>query len=169
LAAFANYWDGCPRDPVRTILNVLLRGNFVAVKLGSESALSALNAVSPKKDLHSVQVSRGTYSSTWSMADEACYVDESVALLRQAKRQSERARRVAAKFTERQRLPRERRMITDSHLRLVAEVYRENLRSGPTKAVGKHFGVANRMASTYVDKARKAGYLPPTKQGQKKA
>lgn len=104
-----------------------------------------------------------------SEADYADYVDESVVLLRKAKRESERARRVAAKFTERQRLPRERRMITDSHLRLVAEVYRENLRSGPTKAVGKHFGVANRMASTYVDKARKAGYLPPTKQGQKKA
>lgn len=31
-----------------------------------------------------------------------------------------------------------------------------------------HFGVKLRMASTYVDRARKAGYLPETKQGQKK-
>jgi hypothetical protein len=37
------------------------------------------------------------------------------------------------------------------------------------KAVARAFGVKGRMASTYVDRARKAGHLPPTKQGQKKA
>jgi hypothetical protein len=81
----------------------------------------------------------------------------------------ERAVRIAANFIERQRLPRDYRVITDDLLKKVAEVYRENIRHAPTKAVAKHFGVKDRMASTYVDRARKAAYLPPTKQGQKKA
>jgi hypothetical protein len=82
---------------------------------------------------------------------------------------SARAERTADKFIERQRLPRDYRVITDDVLRKVAEVYRENINDAPTKAVAKHFQVKDRMASTYVDRARKAGYLPPTKQGQKKA
>lgn len=81
----------------------------------------------------------------------------------------ERVRRFATKFVERQRMPREYRIITDDFLRSVAQVYRTNLNHAPTKAVAKHFGVRDRMASTYVDRARKAGHLPPTKQGQKKA
>jgi hypothetical protein len=81
----------------------------------------------------------------------------------------ERAERVAIKFLERQRLPREYRVIDDDFLRSVGEVYRQNISHAPTKAVAKAFGVKNRMASTYVDRARKAGHLPPTKQGQKKA
>ena len=80
-----------------------------------------------------------------------------------------RAMRVAEKFIERQRLPRDYRVLTDDVLRKVAEVYRANINYAPTKAVAKHFGLKDRMASTYVDRARKAGYLPPTKQGQKKA
>ena len=81
----------------------------------------------------------------------------------------ERAARIASKFIERQRLPRDYRVINDELLKKVAEVYRDNIHRAPTKAVAKHFGVKDRMASTYVDRARKAGYLPPTKQGQKKA
>jgi hypothetical protein len=80
-----------------------------------------------------------------------------------------RSKRMAEKFVERQRRPREYRVITDSFLKSVAEVYRENIHGAPTKAVAKHFDVKGRMASTYVDRARRAGYLPPTKQGQKKA
>lgn len=81
----------------------------------------------------------------------------------------QRAMRVAEKFVERQRLPRDYRVLNDEVLRQVAEVYRANVSHAPTKAVAKHFSVRDRMASTYVDRARKAGYLPPTKQGQKKA
>lgn len=80
-----------------------------------------------------------------------------------------RSKRMAEKFVERQRRPREYRAITDSFLKSVAEVYRANIHGAPTKAVAKYFGVKDRMASTYVDRARKKGYLPPTKQGQKKA
>ena len=79
------------------------------------------------------------------------------------------AMRTAKKFIERQRRSREYRLITNEFLIEVAEVYRENIQHAPTKAVAKAFGVKDRMASTYVDKARKAGHLPPTKQGQKKA
>jgi hypothetical protein len=82
---------------------------------------------------------------------------------------SDRAMRAAEKVIEQQRLPREYRILTDDVLRKVAEVYRDNIKHGPTKAVAKHFGVKDRMASTYVDRARKAGHLPATKQGQKKA
>jgi hypothetical protein len=76
---------------------------------------------------------------------------------------------VASKFVERQRLPRELRVITDSFLQAVAEVYRRNIGHAPTQAVAKTFGVRSRMASQYVDRARNAGHLPPTSQGKKKA
>jgi hypothetical protein len=77
--------------------------------------------------------------------------------------------RIARKFVERQRLPRERRATTPEFLRSVAEVYRANIDGAPTKAVAAMFNVKDRMASTYVERARKKGYLPETKQGQKKA
>lgn len=79
------------------------------------------------------------------------------------------ALRIAERFIEQQRLPREYRVITDDFLRQVAKVYRENFARAPLKAVAKHFGVKDRMASVYVGKARQKGFLPPTKQGQKKA
>lgn len=79
------------------------------------------------------------------------------------------AMRVAEKFIERQRLPRDYRVITDDFLQNVAQVYRDNIGHAPTKAVAKAFGVKDRMASTYVDRARRAGHLSRTKQGQKKA
>ena len=81
----------------------------------------------------------------------------------------ELAERIAKKFIERQRRPRDYRVITDDFLKEVAEVYRENIHHAPTKAVAKRFDVKDRMASTYVDRARRAGFLPPTKQGKKKA
>ena len=82
---------------------------------------------------------------------------------------SEAVLREATKLIERQRLPKEYRVITDSFLRAVAMIYRQNIDYAPTQAVARFFGVKSRMASNYVDRARKANYLPPTKQGQKKA
>jgi hemoglobin-like flavoprotein len=81
----------------------------------------------------------------------------------------ERVERIAAKFVERQRLPRDYRVITDDFLKSVADVYRKNIGHAPARAVAKTFGVRARMASTYVDRARRAGHLPPTKRGKKKA
>ena len=81
----------------------------------------------------------------------------------------EQAFRDASKFVVRQRLPKTYRAITPSFLKAVAEVYRSNIDRAPTQAVAKTFGVKARMASTYVDRARKAGFLPETKQGKKKA
>lgn len=83
--------------------------------------------------------------------------------------ESDRAMRVAEKFVERQRRPREYRVLNDDVLQKVAEIYRANFHHAPTKAVAKHFGIKERMASEYVVRARKANHLPPTKQGQKKA
>ena len=76
----------------------------------------------------------------------------------------------ARNFVDRQRRPREHRAINDDLLRSVAEVYRVNVnKRAPTQAVAKHFGVGNRMASTYVQKARERGLLPPTRRGKKNA
>jgi hypothetical protein len=61
------------------------------------------------------------------------------------------------------------RAITDEFLASVADVYRRNIDHAPTQAVARTFGVKPRMASNYVDRARKAGHLPPTKQGKKRA
>lgn len=81
----------------------------------------------------------------------------------------ETANRAANKFIQRQRLPRDYRRIDDSLLREVAEVYRANIRTAPTKAVAKHFGVKDRMAAEYVKRARDRNFLPPTKRGKKQA
>lgn len=101
--------------------------------------------------------------------DQPEALDEHLALIQENKRITAEARRMAQTFMERQRRPREHRVITDSFLKLVAEVYRANFDRAPTKAVAKKFNVRDRMASTYVQRARRTGYLPPTKQGQKKA
>ncbi len=79
------------------------------------------------------------------------------------------ANRAATKLIELQRRPREYRRIDDKLLREVAEVYRANIRTAPTKAVAKHFVVKDRMAATYVQRARGRGFLPKTKQGKKQA
>jgi hypothetical protein len=73
----------------------------------------------------------------------------------------------ARKFVEQTRTG--HRAITPELLKSVAEVYRRNIDHAPTQAVAKTFGVKMRMASTYVDRARQADYLPKTKQGKKKA
>lgn len=79
------------------------------------------------------------------------------------------SKRAAVKFVERQRRPREYRVITDNaFLRSVAEVYIDNFGGAPRKAVAQYFGVTDRVASTYIGKARSKGFLSPTKQGQKK-
>jgi hypothetical protein len=81
-----------------------------------------------------------------------------------------KSRQAARNFVDRQRRPREHRAINDDLLRSVAEVYRANVnKRAPTQAVAKHFGVGNRMASTYVQKARERGLLPPTIRGKKNA
>jgi hypothetical protein len=79
------------------------------------------------------------------------------------------ARLAAQRFVDRQRRPRERRRITPDFLKEVAKVYRENIKGTPTTAVGETFKVSERMASDYVTKARRAGHLPKTVRGKKKA
>jgi hypothetical protein len=73
----------------------------------------------------------------------------------------------ARKFVEQARAG--NRVITAALLENVADVYRRNIDHAPTQAVARTFGVKSRMASNYVDRARRAGYLPPTKQGKKQA
>lgn len=81
-----------------------------------------------------------------------------------------KSRKAARNFVDRQRRPREYRAINDDLLRAVAEVYRANItKRAPTQAVAKHFGVGNRMASEYVQRARAQGLLPPTVRGKKNA
>lgn len=75
----------------------------------------------------------------------------------------------ARKFVDQLRTKPGNRAITSELLKSVADVYRHNIDHAPTQAVARAFGVKLRMASTYVDRARRAGYLPPTKQGKKKA
>jgi hypothetical protein len=58
--------------------------------------------------------------------------------------------------------------MTPEFLQEVAKVYRENFDGNPTKAVAVTFNVQSRMASKYVDAARRRGYLPPTVRGQKR-
>jgi hypothetical protein len=75
----------------------------------------------------------------------------------------------ARKFVDQLRAGPGNRAITPELLKSVADVYRRNIDHAPTQAVARTFGVRSRMASTYVDRARRRGYLPPTKQGKKKA
>jgi hypothetical protein len=75
----------------------------------------------------------------------------------------------ARKFVDNIRAGPTHRAITPELLKAVADVYRRNIDRAPTQAVARSFGVKSRMASTYVDRARRDGYLPPTKQGKKKA
>jgi hypothetical protein len=55
-------------------------------------------------------------------------------------------RRVAQKFIEHQRLPREYRVINNEFLKQVADIYRQNIAHAPARAVAKKFGVQPRMA-----------------------
>jgi hypothetical protein len=114
-----------------------------------------------QKDLRAVDLDR--------LATDLYASAVAVSLRGEESDENEQAMRIATKFIERQRLPRDYRVITDDFLKEVAKVYRRNFGRAPTNAVAKAFGVKQRMASTYVDRARKAGHLPRTKQGQKKA
>lgn len=75
----------------------------------------------------------------------------------------------ARNFVGRMRAGRTTRDITPQLLERVAEVYRANIATYPTKAVQHHFQVSQRMAAEYVSRARKRGLLPPTKRGKKNA
>ena len=59
--------------------------------------------------------------------------------------------------------------ITGERLQKVAEIYRQHVDDRPTEAVARAFGVSHRTAARYADQARKAGLLPATSPGKKKA
>ena len=75
---------------------------------------------------------------------------------------------VAAEAIRSARSSKGARRITPTFLARVAEIYRANLDHAPTLAVQKAFVVSPRMASEYVQRARRAGLLPPTTPGKKK-
>jgi hypothetical protein len=59
--------------------------------------------------------------------------------------------------------------VTKATLEDVAQVYREHLDSSPTRAVSLVFGYSERTAARRVQQARKAGLLPATTPGKRKA
>jgi hypothetical protein len=62
-----------------------------------------------------------------------------------------------------------RRKVTDDMLGEVARVYRDHFDEGPWQAIKDRFSVSESTAGRYVLLARKAGYLPDTTAGKKKA
>lgn len=62
-----------------------------------------------------------------------------------------------------------RRKVTDEVLAEVAALYRDNIDQGPWRAIGERFSVSDTTAGRYVLLARKAGHLPQTEPGKKKA
>ena len=54
-------------------------------------------------------------------------------------------------------------------LKEVAALYRDNVDDGPWQAIMDRFDISESTAGRYVLLARKAGYLPPTNPGKKKA
>lgn len=62
-----------------------------------------------------------------------------------------------------------RRKITKAHLRKVASLYTDHIDDKPWSAIASHFDVSEATAGRYVVQARKAGYLPETESGKKKA
>jgi hypothetical protein len=75
----------------------------------------------------------------------------------------------ALKTMQRARSGKATRTITPELLARVAQIYRANVPDRPTLAVQRAFMVSPRMASEYVQRARRAGLLPPTSPGKKKA
>ncbi len=67
------------------------------------------------------------------------------------------------------RVRRRRNNVTPALLARVAEVYRANIDTGTQAAIAAEFDISTPTASDYVMRARKAGYLPPTKPGVKRA
>lgn len=64
---------------------------------------------------------------------------------------------------------RSRRKINDELLHEVAELYRDNISGNAWEAITTRFGVSEATAGRYIGLARKAGLLPPTDPGKKKA
>lgn len=79
------------------------------------------------------------------------------------------AYRDALRRLQRSRAGKATRTISPGLLERVAEIYRENVSDRPTQAVQRAFAVSPRMASEYVQRARRRGLLPPTSPGKKKA
>jgi len=59
--------------------------------------------------------------------------------------------------------------VTRADLERVAEVYRENVSSSPTRAVSEYLGYTARTAARRVQQARDAGLLPKTSKGKRRA
>lgn len=72
-----------------------------------------------------------------------------------------------AEFLEQRRTGRQR-LKTDDYKR-AAQIYRENFDGTPTQAVADAFGVGLRQGGNIVAECRRRRFLPPTKQGRKKA
>jgi hypothetical protein len=62
-----------------------------------------------------------------------------------------------------------RRTITERLLIDVALLYRDNVDGKPWRVIAKHYGVSEATAGRYVMLARRAGHLPQTTSGKKKA
>lgn len=75
----------------------------------------------------------------------------------------------AARRAYRSGRARSRRKVTDELLREVAALYRDNIDSGPWRAITERFKVSRATAGRYVMLARQAGHLPHTTPGKKKA
>ena len=62
------------------------------------------------------------------------------------------------------------RTLTNARIKRAADIYRENFHTrAPIEAVATRLNVANRTASSYINRARELGYLPPVdRRGQKK-
>ena len=61
------------------------------------------------------------------------------------------------------------RRITPRLLKEAARIYRDNVEDRPIQAVAAALCVSERSASSYITKARAAGYLPPTTRGKRQA
>lgn len=83
------------------------------------------------------------------------------------RRNDDAANRRIADFLEQRRTGRQRLKTPD--YQRAAQIYRENFDGTPTQAVGEAFGVRLRQAGNIVAECRRRGFLPPTKQGRKKA
>jgi hypothetical protein len=73
-----------------------------------------------------------------------------------------------AAYTAISRKPK-RRTITERLLTDVARLYRDNIDGKPWSVIARHYNVSEATAGRYVVLARKAGHLPPTESGKKKA
>ena len=62
-----------------------------------------------------------------------------------------------------------RRTITERLLTDVALLYRDNIDGKPWSVIAKHYNVSEATAGRYVVLARRAGHLPQTTSGKKKA